>query len=218
MNTNDDVMRHRCPDARLIGVGDLPQHRLCFRYHADVVIDCNTSTYGVVWCVSDRDLEQLDWAEGYPNYYERKTALIAIDTLLTEAWVYVMKDRHPLELPDDGYYALCKQGYQQHGVDLTQMETAMYFIKNKPKTVGEAVRMWGEKHGKADVRFYIDQHFWSYSLNLSKQHNDINEIESWCDTVLGQDNWHRVFEKFWFTSEQDFVMFKLTWNRNDHND
>lgn len=211
-------MRLRCPDARAIGKAKLMQHKFCFRYHADATHCEGAVVEGVLWVVSNDNLERLDWAEGCPDYYERKSGLVVQDVTVLDAWFYTMKDRHPLEPPDDLYYETCKQGYEQHCVDIAQMERAMYFANTKVTTVGEAVAQWKQHHGAADIRFYLDQIFWSYLVDPANKHKDINEIETWCTEVLGQDNWCRVFEKFWFTSEQDYVMFKLTWANGDRND
>ncbi len=218
MNTNNEGMRLRCPDSRAIGKAKLMQHKFCFRYHADATACEGAVVEGVLWVISDNDLEQLDWIEGYPHYYERKQGLVIADTTILDAWFYTMKDRHPLEAPDTLYYETCQQGYKQHSVDTVQLENAMYFANTKVNTVGEAVALWKQHHGAADIRFYLDERFWSYVIDSKNKHNNLNEIETWCTEVLGQDNWCRVFEKFWFTSEQDYIMFKITWNRNDNHD
>ena len=103
-------MRLRCPDARAIGKAKLMQHKFCFRYHADATACEGAVVEGVLWVVSNRDLEQLDWAEGCPDYYKRKVGLVTHDASIVDAWFYTMKDRHPLEIPDRLYYETCKQG------------------------------------------------------------------------------------------------------------
>ena len=88
----------------------------------------------------------------------------------------------------------------------------MYFSKTEPKTVGEAVARWTEKNGAADMRYYLDRYFWSYQYS-ARNITEYIEVEAWCNQTLGADNWHREFSKFWFTSNQEYVMFSLTWNR-----
>ncbi len=42
------------------------------------------------------------------------------------------------------------------------------------------------------------------------------EMEQWCDDMLGEENWFRMFNKFWFTDEQCLTMFKLAWSGGPH--
>jgi hypothetical protein len=62
----------------------------------------------------------------------------------------------------------------------------------------------------------LDAHCWSYlatwDRGQSKYYPVYQEIEAWCDQILGNENWFRMFNKFWFTDEQSLFMFKLTWS------
>lgn len=72
-NMDWDQMRERCPSARFVGVAKLPEHKLAFSRRskkrgcgvADAVADQGSSVWGVVYEVDDRDVGQLDAAEGY---------------------------------------------------------------------------------------------------------------------------------------------------------
>ena len=72
-NMVEEQMAHRCPDAKLIGTGYLPNHRLEFYLHATVE---RTRAHGAkvpvaVWEISEEDEARLDIYEGFPSYYIR---------------------------------------------------------------------------------------------------------------------------------------------------
>lgn len=64
-----------------------------------------------------------------------------------------------------------------------------------------------DKYHQYDPRLELDKTFWSHI-----RHTDNHaEIEQWCNDTLGAENWYRMFNKYWFTSESDCVMFRLIW-------
>lgn len=72
--------------------------------------------------------------------------------------------------------------------------------------------VWMASNGKADPRPMLDRYFWSHMHGRSYSGLDqFREVEGWCNDMLGEENWHRMFNKFWFTSEEHLVTFKLTW-------
>lgn len=87
----------------------------------------------------------------------------------------------------------------------------MYYTDNIQRTprflVEDMQANWGNL---ADPRRELDQRCWSFILNNYK--SNFEEIETWCDDMLGHDNWYRMFNKFWFTSESEYVMFRLVWS------
>lgn len=58
-----------------------------------------------------------------------------------------------------------------------------------------------------DPRMELDKLFWSQKHTVDNH----TEIEQWCNEVLGEENWYRMFDKYWFTSESECVMFRLVW-------
>lgn len=65
-----------------------------------------------------------------------------------------------------------------------------------------------------DPRLELDQLFWSHY----RASNDHKEIEQWCNEMLGEENWYRLFNKYWFTSESEYVMFRLVWSTGVNNE
>ena len=75
-------MAFRCPGAKLIGTGYLPNHRLEFYLHATVersrARDARVPV--AVWEIDEADEQSLDRYEGFPTYYvKRKRRVILSD-------------------------------------------------------------------------------------------------------------------------------------------
>src|SRR5436853_668250 len=66
-------MNKRCPSARFVGIAALTEHRVGFTRRsvnrgcgvADVIPEAGRKVWGVVYEVSDLDLDRLDKSEGY---------------------------------------------------------------------------------------------------------------------------------------------------------
>lgn len=87
----------------------------------------------------------------------------------------------------------------------------MYYTDNIVRTPRSLVEDMQDNWGNlADPRRELDQKYWSFILGQRK--SEFEEIETWCDDMMGHDNWFRMFNKFWFTSESEYVMFRLVWS------
>jgi hypothetical protein len=83
-------------------------------------------------------------------------------------------------------------------------------------TVYDFLKKWDKENGSSDPRLMLDKFFYSYLfINDRRSLKDYHEREEWCGNNLGNENWHREFNKFWFTSESDLIMFKLAWLEDD---
>lgn len=92
-NMVEDQMADRTPNAKLLGMGTLPNHRLEFYRHATVEPDdtCVTSVPVAVWEISDADERQLDVHEGFPYYYSKEEATVRMaDGSEIKGMVYIM--------------------------------------------------------------------------------------------------------------------------------
>ena len=76
MNTNSTQMARRCPDSVCLGPARLPNYQLVFRGVADIEPAPDTWCDGVLWEISERDLDALDVLEGYPWHYTRFSVLV----------------------------------------------------------------------------------------------------------------------------------------------
>jgi len=78
-------------------------------------------------------------------------------------------------------------------------------------TVKDAIDAWLTVNGKRDPRPMLDEYFSSYTDRVDV---DKNEIAIWCDENLGNENWYRAFNKYWFSTQSDLTMFRLAWQGN----
>lgn len=64
-NMNEDIIRGICPGVSFEGVAELPGYRLAFNSLGKLTIvpDDSSSVWGIVWCLSMRDIHFLDQKE-----------------------------------------------------------------------------------------------------------------------------------------------------------
>ena len=94
-NMVEEQMAYRCPNAKLIGTGQLPNHRL--------EIDAE-------------DEHSLDHYEGFPKYYTKcKRTVLMDDGSRIEGMVYIMNMIRPL-IPHASYYNGIHAAYQKLGL------------------------------------------------------------------------------------------------------
>ena len=117
-NMVEEQMAHRCPDAKLIGTGYLPNHRLEFYLHATVE---RTHAHGAkvpvaVWEITDADERSLDRYEGFPTYYTKHRRRVVMDDG-SEIWgmVYIMNMIRP-QPPTASYYNAIRNAYVKLGL------------------------------------------------------------------------------------------------------
>ena len=113
-----EQMAHRCPGARLIGTGYLPNHRLEFYLHATVE---RTRAHGAkvpvaVWEISEEDERSLDRYEGFPTYYtKRRRRVVMSDGTEIRGMVYIMNMIRP-QPPTPTYYNGIHNAYVKLGL------------------------------------------------------------------------------------------------------
>ena len=114
-NMIEEQMARRCPGAKLIGTGYLPNHRLEFYLHATVE---RTRAHGAkvpvaVWEISKEDERNLDRYEGFPSYYiktQRKVRMMDG----SELWgmIYLMNSLR-ISPPASEYYDGIETAYMK---------------------------------------------------------------------------------------------------------
>ena len=124
-NLDAEQMRTRCPDAEQIGPAELPGYRLAFTGHnrswggavATLCADPQRRAAGILWSLSDADLEHLDYWEGYPSVYQRRPLTVWRPSgAATEAITYLKVDERPAR-PAPAYLDLIRRAYQRYGFD-----------------------------------------------------------------------------------------------------
>lgn len=135
-NLNVEQMKHRCPDARVVGTATLQDWRLLFRgsksgSYLTIEPKKGSSVPVAVWEVSERDELHLDHYEGYPNFYYKKDIEVSYKGITTgivrkrQAFVYIMHEDRPLGLPSDYYLKVCAIGYMNFGFDVEHLINAV---------------------------------------------------------------------------------------------
>ena len=121
MNTNQEEMSYRCPDARALGKAVLPGYRFEFKSFATIVPSSKESVDGVLWTITESDESALDILEGYPEFYDKKTVSVEHDNQSYIAMTYIMGPREQGHAPSDGYYSMVSEGYQSFGLSQQQL-------------------------------------------------------------------------------------------------
>ena len=114
-------MKRRCPSSKLISKGSLSGYRLTFNRFssgwgggvADVIQDQGSKVWGLVFELSDTDLERLDRYEGYhkdwTSLYERwKTVIDTPNGQVSDVWVYTVVEKQKFVKPTPEYLQIIK--------------------------------------------------------------------------------------------------------------
>ena len=115
-------MKIRCPSSKLISKGSLSDYRLDFnRYSsgwgggvADVIPIKGSQVWGLVFELSDNDMDRLDFYEGcYKNrtsLYERSKVVINTPKgPIPDVWVYTVVEKQKFEAPTAKYLGIIKK-------------------------------------------------------------------------------------------------------------
>lgn len=131
-NLNVKQMQFRCPDARIVGIAEIPNYQLLFKgsktgSYLTIEPKQGCTVPAAVWSVSERDELALDRYEGYPHFYyktELELPLAETGKKLT-AFVYIMHEERKLGIPTSAYIRTCVDGYRQFGFDLKHLRKAV---------------------------------------------------------------------------------------------
>ena len=142
-NMNLDQMAHRCPDAEVVGRAVLKDYRLVFRGNrngngvASVVPDPGKEVQGLLWKITSRCEQSLDFYEGYPRLYGKEEINVQTKTgEVAKVAVYIMNEPYQSQpaLPSDYYLQGILDGCRQN--HLTQKEVH-WAVEETKKELGE---------------------------------------------------------------------------------
>ena len=120
-NLSVEQMKHRCPDAKIIGMAAISDWKLVFRTHATIEPAEGRVVPVLIWEISDRDEKHLDLYEGYPSYYTKKDMTVTMTDLdgknqqEVTAMIYLMEEGHPVQTPWKSYFDTLQEGYTRFG-------------------------------------------------------------------------------------------------------
>ena len=111
-NMNLDQMAYRCPDAEVVGRCVLKDYRLAFRGNrrgygvASILPEPGSEVQGLLWKITPKCEQSLDFYEGYPNLYEKKEVIVQTRTgEQAGVAVYIMNEPYQSQpaIPSDFY-------------------------------------------------------------------------------------------------------------------
>ena len=130
-NLSVEQMKHRTPDAKIIGTSVLEGWRLLFKGCATIEPKEGREVPVLIWEISDTDEKNLDRYEGYPIYYYKRELPVTVTPLdggapreLT-AMVYIMDEKHTFRMPSLYYYDVLHRGYRTFGFDLSLLRQSI---------------------------------------------------------------------------------------------
>lgn len=129
-NLNLRQMRHRCPGAKLCGIGTLHGYELQFRGQHDNAFATVTPKAGAsvpvaIWEIDRLNEGALDRYEGFPSHYFKEYLPIQFGGKTVPAMLYRMNLRAEFGLPAPYYYATVQEGYCNCGLDVSVLEQAL---------------------------------------------------------------------------------------------
>ena len=140
-NLSIEQMKHRTPDAQIVGTAMLKGWRLLFRQFATIERKAKFNTPVLIWKISEQDERNLDRYEGFPHFYVKKNLKVAVKSLegfdigTLTAMVYIMtpeavKLRDISPLPSRQYYSTLCTGYKTFGFDGATLVDALHEAKD----------------------------------------------------------------------------------------
>ena len=122
-NMDEDAMKKRCPNSKLIGTATIPGFELKFNGCATIRKQEGASTPVFIWDIHQSDWAALDMYEGYPGYYRKETLFVDNGAA---AEVYIMNcDDQAYRRPLPSYYKTIETAYKKAGIEITPLEEAL---------------------------------------------------------------------------------------------
>ena len=129
-NMDMEQMRHRCPDARVVGKGMVTGFRLLFKgsktgSYATIEKKKQGNVPVLLWTISEADERNLDHYEGYPAFYYKATLPVRMDSRRVRGIAYIMHEDRKFGLPSAFYYGVLAKAYNRFGMDIRILERAL---------------------------------------------------------------------------------------------
>lgn len=130
-NMNLKQMKKRCPNAKVIGKGELLGYKLTFRGRNFGVANVEESKDGrvpiVLWQITEECEKALDRYEGYPQLYDKVVVRVSTSAGEQEAMIYIMTKQYESmpSIPKEHYFEIIRQGYKDNKIDTMPLFVAM---------------------------------------------------------------------------------------------
>jgi gamma-glutamylcyclotransferase len=132
-NIDPRLMSEACPDAEVLGPGRLDGYRLEFNVYSDrweggaanVEPDERGHVWGVVWEVTEEDMDRLDTFIGHPSYFRREEVPVVLRGEEVACATYRVAHQHGYVRPSDSYVhrirnAMRLQGLPPEALDMLE--------------------------------------------------------------------------------------------------
>ena len=110
----------RCPGAVPLGPAVLYDYRVVERGYADIDRSPGDCVHGLLWDVTESDVQAMDLYEEYPEWYIRYEVPVEMDRCDFFAIVYEMtpetKQKSEGKLYSDDYRKICSHGADNNGI------------------------------------------------------------------------------------------------------
>lgn len=114
-NMDEGQMISRCPKSAFQFIAKLPKYKLTFTKYsprwfcgvADIVGDTNFEVWGLVYKITEKDLDNLDIYEGVKNnFYKRITVIVCNEKSSVNAITYTVVNKENFIQPSKEYLEL----------------------------------------------------------------------------------------------------------------
>ena len=123
-NMDLEAMKYRCPNAKLVGTGEIEGWRLDFNVHATIKPSDGDSVPIVAFALGEGDEERLDRYEGFPSYYRKEDIEAVVEGQPRTVTAYVM-NRGGYAYPFISYLKGIEESYMHFGFDFEKLEKAL---------------------------------------------------------------------------------------------
>ncbi len=147
-NLNVSQMKHRCPNAKILGTAMLEGWQLLFKgSKTGSYLTIEEKEGGrvpvAIWEITPEDEKALDRYEGYPHFYYKRELKVKYEGYFSgrhrtrTAMVYIMHEDRPLGLPSYSYLSICEVGYHFFRFDVNYLNGAIYRSKGGSENESE---------------------------------------------------------------------------------
>lgn len=130
-NLNFRQMMMRCPNAKIAGTTNLKGWALIFKgSKTGSYLTIEPQEGGrvpiAIWKINEEHERSLDRYEGFPNFYYKKQMTVTMSSgKKIKAFVYIMRENRPINIPSKDYVRTCCEGYRFFGFDKAFLEQAI---------------------------------------------------------------------------------------------
>ena len=133
-NLNRAQMALRCPDAKVVGTGEIKDYELLFRGNRNGAVATVEPKKGesvpvLIWEIEPEDERNLDIYEGYPRLYGKVDLEVQTEDGSESIMAYTMNEGHEIGKPSMRYLETITTGYLEAGFDVNRLLQSVSYCK-----------------------------------------------------------------------------------------